>query len=469
MPELPIAEIADAINGTPEHADSGLTFAHFHFDTRLIEHENTLFFAIKSPESGIDGHDYVHRLEGKTGAGAVVSREFDASGLTLPLVRVDHPLKAAQQLALYVRNKHRHIKYIGVTGSAGKTTTKEFIYQLLARKYKTYRSFKNWNNWIGVPFSLLNMKGDEEAAVFELAMSDPGIGEIDLLARILRPDAAVILNVFPVHMEFLKTLDNAAIAKCEILNYMEADDAAFINADNLPLAKRLQEPDMTRGRKIFFGQKAGNPQTHIRLTGIQRKGKQTRMTVDFYGIPTHFVTPLVNRIHLENLFVAIIVAQHLGMKNVEIQEALKEIAPLAGRGVIYSFKGFTIVDETYNSNPEALKRALEWVDKEYKGRKIAIVGDMLELGEKEAEYHRDVGRYAAGLGFERFITVGKRAAEIAEGLRLGGKTEEMVRRFDTAAEAGKYLQQVAGKECVLLFKASRGIRLETAIEEFKHG
>jgi UDP-N-acetylmuramoyl-tripeptide--D-alanyl-D-alanine ligase len=466
MPELHIKEIAQAVNGTVINAVNDRTFTHFHFDTRLITEANTLFFAFKT-DSG-DGHRFVRQMEEKEGAGAVVSREFDSPGLTFPLIRVEDPLKAAQQLARYVRQQYRHVKYVGITGSVGKTTTKEFIYQLLSHKLRAYRSFKNWNNWIGMPFSILNMKGDEEAAVFELAMSYPGIGEIDLLAEILRPDTAVILNVFPVHMEFLKTVDNAAIAKCEILNYLDAGDTAFINADSGPVMKRLDSGLCPGGHKVFFGKENGNPRTQIRLKEVIREKSRTRMIIDYYGLEAEFVTSFINLIHIENLFIAILVARHLGMKNVEIREALDAITPLPGRGEIYNHKGFTIVDETYNSNPEALKRTLEWVNREYKGTKTAILGDMLELGEEEDRFHKEVGQFYAGLDFHRLITVGQRAQKIAEGALEGGTEAKMVRQFDNAADAGKYLKEVAEEKSVLVFKASRGIRLEEAIREFTH-
>ena len=493
MPELPAKEIAKAIGGTLNLAEKNPIFSHFHFDTRQISQDNTLFFALKTETN--DGHDHVQQLANRTGAGAVVGLDYDAAGLTIPLIRVKDPLKAAQELAAYVRNRYRTSKDIGITGSAGKTTTKEFIYQLLSYKHKTFRAFKNFNNWIGMPFSLLNITGREEAAVFELAMSYPGIGEIDLLSKILKPDAAVILNLFPVHLEYLKTIENAAKGKCEILNYLSSDDAAFINGDSEPLGKQLQDPKYRhiyrRGRKIFFGR---NPDNDIRLKQITRMADnkagqgQTRLVIDFYGMEAEFVTPLVNRTHLENLFVAIMVVQHLGMKNVEIQEAVKGLVPLSNRGLISRHGLATIIDETYNSNPEALKKTLDWVDQEYTKKKnrekIAVLGDMLELGEREEQFHREVGEFFATLGFDRLITVGKRALSIAEGAREAGFNPQHIQRFQEAAEAGKYLrgrrpQPIHGQpdvvlsetssqkeESIILFKASRGIQLEKALDEF---
>jgi UDP-N-acetylmuramoyl-tripeptide--D-alanyl-D-alanine ligase len=481
MPELPAKEIAKAIGGTLNLTKKNPIFSHFHFDTRQITEGNTLFFALKAETN--DGHRYVQQLANRTGGGAVVATDYDTAGLAVPLIRVKDPLKAAQQLAAYVRNQYWAITYIGITGSAGKTTTKEFIYQLLSHKHNTFRAFKNYNNWIGMPFSLLNMTGREEAAVFELAMSYPGIGEIDLLARILKPDVAVILNLFPVHLEYLKTIENAAKGKCEILNYLTPDGVAFINGDSEPLGKQLQDPRYRdiyrRGRKIFFGR---NPNNDIRLKEITRMeankaGKgQSRLLIDFYGMEAEFVTPLVNRTHLENLFVAIMVVQHLGMKNVEIQEAIKGLSPLSNRGVISHHGLCTIIDETYNSNPEALKKTLDWVDKEYKKKKnrkkIAILGDMLELGEREEQYHREVGQFFASLDFDRLITVGKRAVSIAEAAREAGFAGQHIRCFQEAAEAGNYLkktfsdEQSRDNERIILFKASRGIQLEKALDEF---
>lgn len=459
MPELTIAEIAAVAAGDIVNCPrQNPSFAHYHFDTREITTGKTLFFAFKSENQ--DGHRYVSGLQEKKGTAAVVSRDFDHSKITIPLIRVDDPLKAAQQLASYVRDKYRQVKYVGITGSAGKTTTKEFAYQLLSHKYKAYRSFKNWNNWIGMPFSILNMKGNEEAAVFELAMSSPGIGEIDLLAGILRPDAAAILNAFPAHLEFLKTVENVAQAKSEILNHLRADDIAFINGDLKHLAEKTGD---RKGRKVYFGRNPGND---IVLKEFLRNPRGTTLVGEFYGIEARFDTPFVNRVHVENLFTAIIIAQHLGMKHVEIREALKKIKPLPGRGDVRREGEFTIIDETYNSNPEALKKTLDWVDKEYKEKKIAVVGDMLELGEKEEEFHKEVGHFFVTLGFQRLITVGRRAAKIAEGAVEKGFDPQRAGNFENAAAAGRFLKEIAEPGSTILFKASRGIRLEKAIEEF---
>jgi len=463
MPELKLAEIAAAVAGSVDRAYAGRPFRDFQFDTRAMK-ANSLFFAMRTPKA--DGHDHVRELASLPGAGAVVRRDFAARGLKLPLVRVDDPLRAAQDLASHVRRKFRSVKYVGIAGSAGKTTTKEFIYQILSHKYRCFRSPQNWNNWIGLPFSLLQMSGREEAAVFELAMSDPGIGEIDRLAQVLKPDVAVLLNVFPVHLEFLGTVANAARAKSEILGHLEADGCAFVNGDQ-PLLRRLAS--VRRGQMIFFGCRRGPNQVVLRK--VTREDGASRLCIDFFGIGEEFSAPLVSRTQVENLFAAILVAQRLGMKNFEIQEAVSRLRPLAGRGQVRRLGKFTIIDETYNSNPEALKKTLRWVDDEYAGKKAAVLGDMLELGKNELGFHREVGRFFAGLHFDLLVTVGGRAEALAAAARKAGYPARRVRCCASAAEAGGCLRRELKGEAgvAVLFKGSRGMALEKAIAELTHG
>jgi UDP-N-acetylmuramoyl-tripeptide--D-alanyl-D-alanine ligase len=460
MPELEINEIAAVVSGQVSQSGLVRSFRDFQFDTRAMG-ANSLFFALQSAKA--DGHRFVKDLAAIPGAGAVVKVDFADSNIKIPLIRVSDPLQAAQKLAIHVRGKYRSIKYVGITGSAGKTTTKEFTFQILSHKFRSFRSPQNWNNFIGLPFALLKMNGREETAVFELAMSDPGIGEIDLLAGILKPDVAVLLNVFPVHLEFLKTLENAAQAKVEILNYLRADGCAFINGDSALVRRAVAEK---KGCKFFFGAKAAGNQ--IVLKKVIRENDGSRMVIDFFGIREEFVVPLVNRLHVENLFAAIIVARRLGMKNYEIQDAVSSLQPLAGRGQIRKEGGFVIIDETYNSNPEALKKTLQWVDREYRQKKAAVLGDMLELGEGESAFHLEAGRFFSGLHFDLLLTVGQRALKIAEGARQAGYPAAKIKCFDQAAAAGKYLRAELKPEAVVLFKGSRGMVLEKAVAEFGH-
>jgi len=460
MPELQLSEIAAVVSGQVSQAGDVRAFADFQFDTRAMG-AHSLFFALQTAKA--DGHRFVSDLAAIPGAGAVVKSGVAIGETRVPLIRVDDPLQAARKLAVHVREKYRSVKYVGITGSAGKTTTKEFTHQILSHKFRSFRSRQNWNNSIGLPFSLLKMDGREETAVFELAMSDPGIGEIDLLAGILQPDISVLLNVFPVHLEFLKTVTNAARAKAEILNYLHADGCAFVNGDSTLVRRAVAAK---KGRKIFFGVNAAGNQ--VVLKKVTREKGNSRLRIEFFGIAEEFVAPLVSRLHVENLFAAIMVAQHLGMKNHEIQDAVSRLQPQDGRGQIRAAGGFVIIDETYNSNPQALKKTLQWVDREYHQKKAAVLGDMLELGAGESAFHLQAGRFFAGLHFDLLLTVGRRAAKIAAGARKAGYPAGRIRCFDQAAEAGKYLRDELQPEAVVLFKGSRGVSLEKAMAEFAH-
>ena len=192
------------------------------------------------------------------------------------------------------------------------------------------------------------------------------------------------------------------------------------------------------------------------------------MVIDSFGIKEEFVVPLVSLPQVENLFAAIMVAQRLGMKNFEIQDAVSSLQPLAGRGQTRHAGGFVIIDETYNSNPEALKKTLQWVDLEYQQKKAAVLGDMLELGKDEFAFHLQVGHFFSDLHFDLLLTVGQRAAKIAEGAIKAGYPASKVKCFDQAVDAGKYLRAELKPEAVVLFKGSRGMALEKAIAEFGH-
>ncbi len=456
MPELGLNQIARILNGTILNGKKDMIFSDYHFDSRLMK-KNSLFFALKTEDS--DGHDYVKSLEGRDFVGAIVAKDFSTDGISFPLIIVDDPFQSVLILAGAVRNMFPGIKYIGITGSAGKTTTKEFLYQTLSSKYNVYRSYLNWNNWLGLPFSLLKMKGNEDIAIFELGMSDPGIGEIDLLTGILKPDLALILNVLPVHLEFLKNMENIAIAKAEILNYLNSDSIAFISGDFDVLVKQARNKI---GRIEYFGRTKGP--NKIILGNIERENGITGFEVVFYGNKTLFKTKLISHSQIENLFAAIISAKHLGMKNLEIQRSLWDLVPLARRGSIIEIGNKTIIDESYNSNPEALKKTLSWIDIEYKKKKIAVLGDMLELGQNEKKFHFEVGLFFAKLDFIKLITIGTLADEIARGAEKGGYAVEKISSFSGIADAEKEIRDISEEECVTLFKSSRDAGLNSLVE-----
>jgi len=457
MPDLRLTEIAKVLDAELINFRKEMTFKDYLFDSRLLENKPSLFFALINKND--DGHNYLSKLSNKKGIAAVVSE--DVKNIDFPLIKVKDTREAYLKLASYVRKKHKRTKYIAVTGSAGKTTTKEFIHDILSTKYKVYKSHKNWNNWLGLPFSLLKMDNEPDFAVFELAMSDPGIGEINSLSNILKPDISIVLNILPVHLEFLKTIENVAKAKAEVFNHMSSDSIGFFNGDSKELKNILKA---RKFNKVSFGKSKSND---IVLKSIDNLGEKRLIKTEFYGIEEEFVTNLKLQTHIENLFNAIIVSKSCCMKNFEIQDAISNLKPYESRGEIINKKGYTIINETYNSNPEALKKVLEWVVNEYKNKsKIAVIGDMYELGKDEVKFHKEIGDFINKLNYKKIITVGKLAKKIRERLIKLNYPEEDVLYAENSIQAGELLKKIAKKGDVVILKGSRGVKLEKAIEEF---
>ncbi len=457
MPDLKLSEIANVLNAKVINYKKEIVFKDYLFDSRLIEKKPSLFFALISDKN--DGHNYLSNFNHRNDVAAVISREVE--GINIPLIKVDDTKKAFIELAKYVRKKHNRTRYIAITGSAGKTTTKEFVYDILSEKYKVYKSYKNWNNYLGVPFSLLKMDNKVDFAVFELAMSYPGKGEIDLLSKILLPDIAIILNVFPVHLEFLKTIVNVAKAKSEIFNYMNSDSIGFYNGDSKELCKIIKN---LKFKKVSFG---NNKSNDIVLKEIMDLKEERIIRVDFYGKEYDFHTNLKLQTHLENLFAAIMISKECNMKNFEIQNSIVNLKAYELRGEILNKKGFVIIDETYNSNPEALKKVLKWANEEYKNKdKIAVIGDMYELGKDEIKYHSDMGDFISNLNYKYVISVGKLAENINKRLLELSFPKENLFNVESSVEAGKLLKDIAKRDNMIVFKGSRGVKLEKAIKEF---
>lgn len=465
MADFELRDIGKIMQGRLLNMDKGLLIKHYEFDSRLVKEPNTLFFAFKSANN--NGHDYIKTLINKEAVAAVVAEDFNNEGLKIPLIVVDDPLKSAQIFAKKIRLENKKTKFIAVTGSIGKTTTKEFCYQLLSFQWKVFKSYKNWNNWIGLPFSIMKMSGKEDFAIFELGMSEPGIGEIDSLSAILLPDISIVLNAYPVHLEFLKTLQNIAQAKMEVLNHLDPEGYGYINGD----CKELVEIAQLRNKNIvYFG--CDKKQNNIILTEVVRKAEGIEFTINYFNECENYQTRIINRIQIENLFVAVMLAKSLNMQNGDIQKAIDKIEPIEKRGKVFNKANFEIIDESYNSNPQALKKTLKWINDEYGAkRKIAVLGDMLELGVLEDDFHTSMGEYFATLSYSLLLVVGKRAKNIAKGAIFRGYEQNRILEFHSSKQAGRYLADSldTNHQYLIVFKGSRGMKMEEGIEELMNG
>jgi len=422
-------------------------------DSREVKPESA-FFAIKGDR--LDGHQFVAQALA-TGRGAVVSQIPENVPSDKAVVHVADTTVALQNLARSIRERYP-FTLIAITGSAGKTTTKEMIATLAGSEKRTFKSWGNFNNLIGCPLCIDNTPDDAEVVVSEMGMNHKG--EIAQLAGLTHPDVGVYTNIGPVHIEFFGTIEKIAAAKRELLENVKPGGTIIINADNTYVM------DISRGfegRKITYGIEND---AEFRATNIRERGL---LGTSFEVNGRSFELSLPGRHNLENLLAAIATARSIGISWEGIQRGVAEVKPAYHRGIILDAGGTTIYDDTYNSNPYALGRALTLMSEaDVTGRRIAVIGDMLELGENELDYHRDSGR-SIPTTVDTVVGVGKRSRALLDGAREAGFSDDKLHHFDDAQSAGEFLKTFIRPGDLVLIKASRGIGLDRIVNMLTNG
>jgi UDP-N-acetylmuramoyl-tripeptide--D-alanyl-D-alanine ligase len=436
----------ELISGRPETVWRGASL-----DSRAIR-DGELFFALPGERS--DGHLYVGAALERGACAVVVQREVETPG-DAGVIRVPDTFEALHLLTREARRRTPgHL--VAVTGSVGKTTTKELLAAILSRRFKVARNPGNLNNLFGFPIALLGIPDDTEWMVAEMGMSTPG--ELGRISRLGRPDVAVLINVKPVHMEFFGSLRAIAEAKAEILEGLAPGGVLVANRD---------DPEVTRiargfeGKVIWFGiDYLAEVRAEEIESGAPAEGTRFVLTLGAERGEIHL--PLYGRYNVENCLAAAACASHLGLGLEEIQAGLKTVGSLARRGIVHRLPGDRVViDDTYNSNPVALSRALESARALPAKRHWAVLGDMLELGEGAPDYHRAAGREAAELGFGPVVGVGELAREIASG---AGEADAEGLWFEDALAAATALRGRLEPGDVVLVKGSRGVALESVVD-----
>lgn len=439
------------LQGSPDKQVYGVST-----DSRAVSGQ-PIFFALTG--ESFDGHDYLGAAFHNGAGAACISRDLsiEPAWQDKGIIKVDDTLRALQDLAKSYR-RALSIPVVGVTGSVGKTTTKELIALCLSGKFPTYKSGGNYNNDIGLPLSLLAISSDQQAAVVEMAMR--ALGEIRRLAAICRPSCAVITNAEAVHLETLGTVDNVARAKCEILEEIQDGGFAVINGDNPML---IQHSKCFAGPIYYYGY---NSACDFLIRSVERENRGIRIEARLGEVETRLFCPIPSRRLAGNVVAAAATAMLLGVDLDTIRAQLIKYLPGDKRlNILYYPGGGIIINDTYNANPLSMTAALE-CGREIKapGRWIAVLGDMFELGQKEQEGHVQVGQEAAQSQLDMLVAVGERAYHIARGAREAGMPADRIHHFSSKPEAQDFLNQILEPRDKILFKASRGMQMETLIQ-----
>jgi UDP-N-acetylmuramoyl-tripeptide--D-alanyl-D-alanine ligase len=452
-------DVAEATGGTLVAGDPESPIGGVSIDSRRVE-TGGLFVAIRGPR--FDAHDFVPAVLAAGAAGALVCRPPATPPAHAFVIVVEDTVRGLQALARWIRERSG-TSVIAVTGSAGKTTTKEAIASMLAARYRVFRNHGNLNNHIGLPLSLTELRHRPDVAVVELGMNHAG--EIRTLVGIAEPDVRVWTNVAEVHTEFFASLDAVADAKAEILERAGANTLLVVNSDD-PLV--MARAAGFRGRVLTFGleQRADVTARDLRERGLDGFEAVLRTPAGEVAVRI----PLLGRANVMNVLAAASVATHFGVPLDAIAERTAQLQPAAHRGeVVRLAGGVTLVDDCYNSNPRALRGVLEVIGRENRtARRIAVLGEMLELGPQSRALHEMCGRVAAAAGLHHLITVGEDAARaLGESAVAAGMDRGRVLHVAASHEAADRVMTVVRPGDLVLVKGSRGIRTDVVVDRLK--
>lgn len=428
------------------------SFTRVTTDTRKIE-RGDLFIAIVGEH--FDGHDFIEQAIEKGAAGVIISCTYDEKflqKLQATVVWTADTLIAYQQLAKLHR-QHFSIPIIAITGSNGKTTTKDLTAAVLSSKFNVLKTQANFNNEIGLPLTLYQLNQQHDVAVVEMGMR--GLGQITQLAEIALPTIGIVTNVGETHMELLGSLDNIAKAKSELVEAI-GTGTIILNADNA-YVKAMREK--AKGKVILFG---CAEDADVRAVNIQSNGKSTIFDCIAHGKTYTLQLPLVGQHNVSNALAAIAVGIEQSLTFAQIQQGLHDLAMTDMRFAVSTVHAYTVINDAYNASPMSMIAAIDTLAEIAKSRKIAVLGDMLELGSVSVDAHKRVGEKLAVANVDAVVTIGEMAVYIAESAKQGGV--QCVVACTNHAEAGETLQSILQAGDTILFKGSRGMKMEKVIE-----
>lgn len=439
------------VAGDSDHYVTG-----FSIDSRTLT-TGDLFFAIAAAR---DGHEFVSAASRRRAAGVVVNRPVvmpDESDSFV--IEVADTTRALQDLARYVR-RESGATVVAITGSAGKTTTKDVIAALLGGAHRVVKNQGNLNNHLGLPLSLLELRHGAEVAVMELGMNHAG--EIRVLVDVATPEVRVWTNVGEAHIGHFGSADGIADAKAEILEHAEARTLLVANADDDRVMARTSA---FAGRQVRFGL---SERAEVRAVDVEDLGLDgTKCRLITPAGERDLRVPLLGRGHLMNVLSGAAVALDLDVTLDHIVETAARLLPSSKRGATLRLpKGVTVIDDSYNSSPSALKLSLAVLARTWAARRVAVIGEMLELGDLSLSLHQDCGRVAAASRLSRLITIGGPSARALGDTAIdAGLAASAVSHFETSAAAAAAVAGQVASGDVVLVKGSRGIRTEVVVEQ----
>lgn len=443
MKELTLAQIAEACGGTLIGGNEAkeYTVTGVEIDSRRVK-AGDLFVAI--PGEKVDGHKFIPDVLNK-GAYALSQQSLDVDGA---YILVEDTVTAMKRLARFYRNT-LDIKVVGITGSVGKTSTKEMIASVLGTKFRVHKTQGNFNNGIGLPLTIFQIEKEHQVAVLEMGISE--FGEMHELADMAQPDIMVITNIGLCHLENLKTRDGILKAKTESFAHLKPDGVVILNGDD----DKLSTVEQVAGRKpVFYGIKGRNLcEISVCADAVTEHGLEG-MTAEFHtpqGDMEVFI-PIPGEHNVYNALAATCVAEQLGLSMDEIKCGIAAASTISGRTNLIHTKGMTVIDDCYNANPVSMKASLDVLSKAG-GRKIAVLGDMGELGEDEKQLHYEVGTYAGTLPIDLLFCVGTLSGKLAEGAKKQNPALT-VKHYATREEMTEELLATVKEGDAVLIKAS---------------
>lgn len=451
--QFTLTQVMQATNAVLKKLTASSVFGGVTTDTRKVE-EGMLFVALKGEK--FDGHDFIAQAAQKGAIGAIVNKDYDVSLLEdvdIDVLAVEDTLKAYQDLAKFWRSKFS-IPVIGITGSNGKTTTKDLTAAVLSGKWNVLKTQANFNNEIGLPMTLLQINKTHDAAVVEMGMR--GLGQIKALTEIARPTIGVITNVGETHLELLGTIENIAKAKGEMAQAIEINGKVILNADDEHVAKMHE---ITKAHAVYFGI---NRAADVKAFDIKTEDGKTEFEAIVGEKMAHFTLNMLGIHNVYNCLAALAVGYACGLTIEEMQKGLSSFRPTAMRFEYRKIGDFSIINDAYNASPASTRAALKNLAQVAKGRKILVMGDMFELGSVETAAHEAIAQQAQEAGVSVLITRGKLTENTAVKARELGM--EQVYECESHEAAVAVLKKVLQKGDTVLFKGSHGMHMEKIIE-----